>query len=192
MSRHGIDQILFWNIPALASKWLINVIPHSLIKYFINMYSNSLLLIFGAGKTLNMMKLFIICKICVILQAESDICVWMTLLAKLWNIIHNQSSFNWRSLISMVSCQKGHTRHAYAWQIGPFWQDTLAMSSLGLSVWDKMLSPTCGGDYSVAGGWSFKEESTVRRAGWKQWGHDIHRLLLMRCHSVCCGCFAQT
>ena len=27
--------------------------------------------------------------------------------------------------ISMLSCQKGPTRHAYAWQIGPFWQDTL-------------------------------------------------------------------
>ena len=25
----------------------------------------------------------------------------------------------------MVSSQKGPTRHAYAWQIGPFWQDTL-------------------------------------------------------------------
>ena len=25
----------------------------------------------------------------------------------------------------MVSCQKGPTCHAYAWQIGPFWQDTL-------------------------------------------------------------------
>ena len=25
----------------------------------------------------------------------------------------------------MVSCQKGPTRHAYAWQIEPFWQDTL-------------------------------------------------------------------
>ena len=25
----------------------------------------------------------------------------------------------------MVSCQKGPTRHAYAWQIRPFWQDTL-------------------------------------------------------------------
>ena len=24
----------------------------------------------------------------------------------------------------MVSCQKGPTRHAYAWQIGLFWQDT--------------------------------------------------------------------
>ena len=27
--------------------------------------------------------------------------------------------------ISMESCQKGPTRHAYAGQIGPFWQDTL-------------------------------------------------------------------
>ena len=30
-------------------------------------------------------------------------------------------------LISMVSCQKGPTRHAYAWLIGPFWQDTPVM-----------------------------------------------------------------
>ena len=28
---------------------------------------------------------------------------------------------------SMVSCQKGPTCHAYTWQIGPFWQDTLDM-----------------------------------------------------------------
>ena len=26
-----------------------------------------------------------------------------------------------------VSCQKDPTRHAYAWQIGPFWQDTLVL-----------------------------------------------------------------
>ena len=30
--------------------------------------------------------------------------------------------------ISMVSCQTGPTRHAYAWKIGPFWQDTLDIS----------------------------------------------------------------
>ena len=29
-----------------------------------------------------------------------------------------------RLRISRVSCQKGPTRHAYTWQIGPFWQDT--------------------------------------------------------------------
>ena len=28
----------------------------------------------------------------------------------------------------MVSCQKGPTRNAYAWQVGPFWQDTLDIS----------------------------------------------------------------
>ena len=30
----------------------------------------------------------------------------------------------------MVSCQKGPTRHAYAWQIGPCFQDTLDMWQL--------------------------------------------------------------
>ena len=36
----------------------------------------------------------------------------------------------------MVSCQKGPTCHAYAWQIGPFWQDTLdkRYSNKGLYV----------------------------------------------------------
>ena len=40
----------------------------------------------------------------------------------------------WRRLghNSMVSCQKGPTRHAYAWQIGPFWQDTLHLWPDGL------------------------------------------------------------
>ena len=27
--------------------------------------------------------------------------------------------------ITKVTFQKGPTRHVYAWQIGPFWQDTL-------------------------------------------------------------------
>ena len=41
--------------------------------------------------------------------------------------------FNWMEQINlftqilMVSYQKGPIRQAYAWQIGPFWQDTLAM-----------------------------------------------------------------
>ena len=30
---------------------------------------------------------------------------------------------------SRASCQKGPTHHAYAWQIGPFWQDTLELHS---------------------------------------------------------------
>ena len=38
------------------------------------------------------------------------------------------------SCISMVSCQKGPTRHAYAWQIGPFWQDTLDIETTSLNL----------------------------------------------------------
>ena len=38
--------------------------------------------------------------------------------------------------VSMVSYQKGPTRHAYAWQIGPFWQDTLDIGTIG----DKRIS----------------------------------------------------
>ena len=34
----------------------------------------------------------------------------------------------------MVSCKKGPTRHAYAWQIGPFWQDTL-------NIWKLLYCP---------------------------------------------------
>ena len=36
---------------------------------------------------------------------------------------------------SMVSCQKGPTRHAYAWQIGSFWQDTLEISMRTPPLW---------------------------------------------------------
>ena len=40
----------------------------------------------------------------------------------------------------MVSCQKGPTRHAYAWQIGPFWQDTIDMeTALYVHVMEVML-----------------------------------------------------
>ena len=36
----------------------------------------------------------------------------------------------------MVSCQKDPTRHAYAWQIGPFWQDTFEIwVSIDLGSW---------------------------------------------------------
>ena len=38
--------------------------------------------------------------------------------------------------ISRVSCQKGPTRHAYAWQIGPFWQNTLDMNTLDMNTLD--------------------------------------------------------
>ena len=40
---------------------------------------------------------------------------------------------------SMVSCQKGPTRHADAWQIGPFWQDTLEICHRR-DLWEKQIS----------------------------------------------------
>ena len=39
-------------------------------------------------------------------------------------------SCRWSVDISMVSYQKGPTRHAYAWQIGPFCQDTLDFAKM--------------------------------------------------------------
>ena len=47
--------------------------------------------------------------------------------------------------MSMVSCQKGPTRHAYAWQIGPFRQDTLdiiAFHLLWVHRWQSALITT--------------------------------------------------
>ena len=48
----------------------------------------------------------------------------------------------------MVSCQKGPTRHAYAWQVGPFWQDIIWYICLVLSPWqcfmcDTSVNPAC-------------------------------------------------
>ena len=44
----------------------------------------------------------------------------------LWDVITCHSPWSLRRAHkSMVSCQKGPTRHANAWQIGPFRQDTL-------------------------------------------------------------------
>ena len=40
----------------------------------------------------------------------------------------------------MVSCQKGPTHHAYAWQIGPFWQDTLDIAHPWVEIWDIFFS----------------------------------------------------
>ena len=44
----------------------------------------------------------------------------------------------------MVSCQNGPTRHAYAWQIGPLWQDTLEVQHRNLkkSIRTEVLNDT--------------------------------------------------
>ena len=43
----------------------------------------------------------------------------------------NRVSFETHNLILRVSCQEGPSRHAYKWQIGPFWQDTLDILQVG-------------------------------------------------------------
>ena len=60
-------------------------------------------------------------------QSSSDIPV---------DMLHNEHMCWIEYNISRVSCQKGPTRHAYArhayaWQIGSFWQDTLDIPSYG-------------------------------------------------------------
>ena len=47
--------------------------------------------------------------------------ILLTNLKYIYTLIWTVSAF----YISVVSCQKGSTLHAYAWQIGPFWQGTL-------------------------------------------------------------------
>ena len=66
---------------------------------------------------------------------------------------------------SMVSCQKGPTRHAYTWQIGPFWQDTLEMYvSTELQLRETPGSPS--GPPSWYAGWSTQILGCLT---WKYW-----------------------
>ena len=44
-----------------------------------------------------------------------------------WPLILGWNMYRFSEINSRVSCQKGPTRHAYAWLIGPFWQDTFEL-----------------------------------------------------------------
>ena len=55
---------------------------------------------------------------------ETQLVLLNWVLHNLWRIFKMHHVKLW----SMVSCQKGPTCNAYAWQIGPFWQDTLVIS----------------------------------------------------------------
>ena len=46
-----------------------------------------------------------------------------------------------------VSCQKGLTRHAYTWQIGPFWQDTLDLYIWSVNIFPNFWHWNCGATY---------------------------------------------
>ena len=52
--------------------------------------------------------------------------IWFNTVCTLFYHFTNYQLHN--CYVLRVSCQKGPTRHAYAWQIGPFWQDTLDIS----------------------------------------------------------------
>ena len=70
-----------------------------------------------------------------------------------------------------VSCQEGPTRHYYAWQIGPFWQDTLDMSFLNgclpITWWRHQMETffallaLCAGNSTVTG--EFPSQRPVMR-----------------------------
>ena len=97
-------------------------------------------------------KLFICC-----LLRESALGKWNKILLMqrlvssavtvvMWSELSHKDQLLWLSLnlpaqISMVSCQKGPTRRAYAWQIGPFWQDTIDICWYiwysGVNCWSK-------------------------------------------------------
>ena len=72
--------------------------------------------------------------------AKFQICIIMRLVQKCMNPLHQQWNYNHLGIshISRVSCQKGPTRHAYAWQIGPFWQDILDMLKSKACIKDKL------------------------------------------------------
>ena len=85
--------------------------------------------------------------------------------------------FIWGSTyISRVSCQKGPTRHAYAWQIGRFWQETLDISIcvpyLPLTR-TCMRQPQCQGHGSVY---------VDKRITWSETRHDNQYKTLQQKH----------
>ena len=68
-------------------------------------------------------------------------------------VIPEYSGFRTRRVKSRVSCQKGPTRHAYAWQIVPFWQDTLEMGicDVRFEDWSAPFSECWGLDVTKKG-----------------------------------------
>ena len=92
----------------------------------------------------DLISFHVICQGCfngigAILRIHHSHYFWLRLRAKyIQNImsVNPYSSINFGTQFdiahhnSTASCKKGPTRHAYAWQIGPFWQDTFEMRLL--------------------------------------------------------------
>ena len=53
--------------------------------------------------------------------------VYDTILFGLRDAVKYKLSAWCNNRVSRVSCQKGPICHAYAWRVGPFWQDTIGM-----------------------------------------------------------------
>ena len=67
------------------------------------------------------------------------------------------------SHISRVSCQKGPTHHDYAWQIGPFWQDTLNIHFAGFFQ-----------GVIIAAIWHCQSNNRLEYKYKQGWKHNLH------------------
>ena len=61
----------------------------------------------------------------VMIERKRDLYLIIIIKSEVWTICLGVGHETKVCAISRVSCQKGPTHHAYAWQIGPFWQETL-------------------------------------------------------------------
>ena len=76
------------------------------------------------------------------------ICHYCLRLSKLHENLRQEGNgisnfFQHTSHISRVSCQKGPSRHACAWQIGPCWQDTLNLMQVRMPYVLKPMGVQC-------------------------------------------------
>ena len=73
-------------------------------------------------------------------------------------------------ITSRVSCQKGTIRHAYAWQIGPSWQDTLDLSPYPCSNQSKHLRKYDTSVKSFLVGW-YIAQLQIENGPWPKMKH---------------------
>ena len=99
----------------------------STCRYFSVKYMRSLNLIYGSWLSFSNM----------IWDAFWEFRFWPTFTLccyrTIFNVVLYWTIIYWQYLYSMASCQKGPSCHDYAWQIGPFWQDTLVVDMFSRS-----------------------------------------------------------
>ena len=104
--------------------WCISIPDLSCLLFPCSEYTSYLLSIFSIANTIASVRIHT--WVCV---AKIKTWTWKLLMKRAHEALRIGSDEFTNSVRynSMVSCQKGPTRHAYAWQIGPFWQDTLEL-----------------------------------------------------------------